>query len=504
MTIDWSLSLYLDREVLRNMPDEIELKLDVGPDGLKALNASGVLGDCARETKLLATYFDTADKELWRNCVSLRLRKEGRRTLQTVKQRAVPSGGISERGEWEMPVKARQPPVLDRRTPVPELIEAHGGTLQPVFEVHSRRKTWDLTSTDTQLEVAADDAEVVAEERRGPFHEIEIEVRNGQPAAAFELARRIDAATPVRLGVLAKAERGFRLLGSEPDAEEAEDVTLDPRLPPADAFAAIAQSCLRQYRLNETILLDRKSGEAVHQARVALRRLRSAMVLFRKLLPGEETRRLAARIRTLAHTFGEVRDFDVLAQEASPGMLRDKIEEARDNAYVTLDGVLHGAEARHLIIDAAEWLATGSWRHATETAELRETPLPKFAAKALHRLRRKVRRHGHHLASLDDETRHQLRKDVKKLRYGIEFLGQLFSSSDQAKRQKKFLKALKKLQQELGALNDLVTAQQRLAALGLADTPEGSQFLANWQKDKLLHHAADFRHDLLVEEPFWS
>lgn len=485
------------------MPEEIELKLDVGPDGLKALIASGLLGDCARETRLLATYFDTADQELWRNCVSLRLRKEGRRTLQTVKQPAVPGGGIAERGEWEMPVKAGQPPVLDHRTPVPELLEAHGGVLQPVFEVHSHRNIWDLATPGTQLEVAADDAEIVANERNGPFREIEIEVRKGHPAAAFALARRIDAATPIRLGVLAKAERGFRLLGAESDAEEAEDVTLDPAMSPPAAFAAIAQSCLRQYRLNETILLDRQSGEAVHQARVALRRLRSAMVLFRKLLPGEETRRFAARIRTLAHTFGEVRDFDVLADEAPPGMLRDRIEAARENAYATLNGVLHGAEARHLIIDLAEWLATGSWRHDATTASLREMPLPKFAAKALDRLRRKVRRHGQHLLSLDDEARHQLRKDVKKLRYGVEFLGNLFASKKQDKHRTKFLKALKKLQQELGMLNDLVTAQQRLAALGLADTPEAHEFLTQWRKDKLLHHAADFRHDLLEEEPFW-
>lgn len=486
------------------MPQEIELKLDVGPDGLKALDASGLLGDCARETRLLATYFDTADKELWRNCVSLRLRKEGRRTLQTVKHPAVPGGGIAERGEWEMPVKVGQPPVLDARTPVPELLEAHGGALQPVFEVHSLRKSWDLTAAGVQMEVVADDAEVIADDRRGPFHEIEIEVHGGQPTAAFELARRIDAATPVRLGVLAKAERGFRILEVEPEAEEAEDVTLGRDMLPAEAFVAIAQSCLRQYRLNETILLDRQSGEGVHQARVALRRLRSAMVLFRKLLAGEETRRLAARIRTLAHTFGEVRDFDVLAGETSPGMLRDRIEAAREDAYATLDGVLHGAEARHLMLDLAEWLATGSWRDDPQTADVRQTPLQNFASKALHRLRRKVRRHGQHLASLDDVARHQLRKDVKKLRYGIEFLGQLFDSKEQEKRGKKFLKALKKLQQELGVLNDLVTAEQRLATLGLADTPEAQEFLTQWRRDKLLHHAADFRHDLLEEKPFWQ
>lgn len=418
-----------------------------------------------------------------------------------MKHPAIAGGGMAQRHEWEMPVKAGDLPLPDERSPVPKLLD--GQALQPAFDVVARRRLWNVTVDGAQLEVAADEGEVIAGGRRAPFHEIEIELIMGQPAAAFALARRIGTVIPARLGVLAKAERGFRLLGPEIDAEEADEVRLLPDITPVEAFAVIALACLRQYRLNETILLTRRSIEAVHQARVALRRLRSAMVLFRKLLPDEDARVLAARIRALAHALGEVRDYDILTEQAQPGPLREKIETAREAAHEKLRAALADDEARHLLIDLAEWVAIGAWRTDPATAKLRAMPLPDFAEKALDRLHRKVRRHGRHLAALDDEARHQLRRDVKKLRYGIEFLGKIFDSHDQKKRRRKFLKALKRLQEQLGALNDLVTAENRLSALGVMGTSDAEQFLASWHKDKLLQQAADFRHDLLDEKPVW-
>lgn len=485
------------------MSEETELKLDVSHDGLAALDAAGLLGACTGDANLRATYFDTPDMELWRNAMSLRIRNEGRKSLQTIKHPAIAGGGITQRREWEMPVKYRNPPVPAIQSPVAELLETHGGPLKPVFDIVAHRRTWHLTTVGAQLEVSADDGEAVAEERRRPFREIEIELLSGHPAAVFALARRIDAVVPVRLGVLAKVERGFRLLAAEPDSEGADDVVLPPGISPAEAFAAIGHSCLRQYRLNEAIILQGATHEAVHQARVALRRLRSAMVLFRKLLPGEDAQHLAERIRTLAQALGDARDLDVLSTMTEPGLVHDTIETARIAAHTRLQGVLADDEARQLMIDLAEWLHLGAWRTDPATAAVRALPLRDFAVKALDRLRRKVRRHGRHLIALEEEARHQLRKDVKKLRYGVEFLGQLFDGAKQKRHRKAFLKALKKLQTRLGDLNDLATAETRLTALGLIGIPEGERFLGNWRKSKLLRRAADFRHDLLDEKPFW-
>ncbi|WP_457825742.1 CHAD domain-containing protein, partial [Staphylococcus aureus] len=77
-------------------------------------------------------------------------------------------------------------------------------------------------------------------------------------------------------------ERGYALLGgTAPGPAKAEPVPLTPATPAADALCTILRSCIRHYRLNESLLLRSDDSEAVHQARVALRRLRTALWVFR-------------------------------------------------------------------------------------------------------------------------------------------------------------------------------------------------------------------------------
>jgi CHAD domain-containing protein len=266
------------------------------------------------------------------------------------------------------------------------------------------------------------------------------------------------------------------------------------------AFAAIANACVKQYRLNEAILLERHVPEAVHQARIGLRRLRSAMTLFKALLAGSDCDRLNARLRDLAQCLGEARDLDVLFAQAGPGPIRERLGHAREAAHSAMQRRLKGKTTRLLLLDLSEWIADGRWRSDPATRELRETPLPQFAAAALDRLRRKLAKDGRHLAALDIEARHRVRKDAKKLRYAVEFLAPLF---DAKARRKRFSKALEALQDDLGALNDRATAEERLASLGLVGTPEVAQYLSHWQTGNLIEDAARARHALLEVKPFW-
>ncbi|MCA1408057.1 CYTH domain-containing protein [Ensifer sp. IC3342] len=118
------------------------------------------------------------------------------------------------REEWEQPV-ASDTPVLDD----PQLRALLAGTelkLAPSFEVHVKRHRWNVSEGDAALEVALDVGKVVAADRQAPFCEIEFEIKAGPLTALFALARKADLNTPVRLGVLSKAERGYRLLGPAP------------------------------------------------------------------------------------------------------------------------------------------------------------------------------------------------------------------------------------------------------------------------------------------------
>lgn len=480
------------------MPKEIELKLEIAPDGAKALLASDLFGEECGEEALHATYFDTPKHELRRHGHSLRIRNSGAMAVQTIKSGDI-AAGLFTRGEWELPVVGKRP-IADSRTPVSDLLSKRIDELVPLFDVPAVRRKYRLRSGEAEIEIAVDQAEAVAGERAVRFCEVELELLAGSSAALFELARRIDAVAPVRISVQSKAERGYGLLDRLPASVKADEIPLDPRMDLPTAFAAIASACLKQYRLNEAILLERYVPEAVHQARIGIRRLRSAMVLFKQLLAGPERDGFNARLRELAQCLGEARDLDVLAGKAEPGPVLERLNLARDAAHAAVARKLRSRSTRLLLLDLTQWIADGAWRRESATQELRDTPLPEFAVEALDRLRRKTAKHGRHLASLDPEARHQVRKDAKKLRYGVEFLAPLFGAKT---RLKKFVKTLTALQDDLGGLNDRATAEERLAALGLAGTPDGDAFLAGWKTENLLEDAAKARHALLDVKPFW-
>jgi triphosphatase len=92
---------------------------------------------------------------------------------------------------------------------------------------------------------------------------------------------------------------------------KAEPVELDRQMSPITAFKAIAYSCLRHFRLNETIFATRQNAAALHQTRVALRRLRSACSLFKPIIRDTEATRLQDELKWLASVLGEARNIDV-------------------------------------------------------------------------------------------------------------------------------------------------------------------------------------------------
>src|SRR5439155_6354200 len=131
--------------------------------------------------------------------------------------------------------------------------------------------------------------EVASGARREPISELELEIKRGSRADLFAVAREISRDVALRMGVNSKSERGFRLLeGQVHRARKAQRVRLDASMNVAQAFAAIVQSCLRHFRLNEGLISVDSRGGALHQARVAMRRLRSAFSLFRPAVMDDE------------------------------------------------------------------------------------------------------------------------------------------------------------------------------------------------------------------------
>ncbi len=482
---------------------EVELKLELDPADIDRFRALPLLGGKSKRPLLqVSTYYDTPAGDLRKAGFSLRLRRKGRRCVQTLKRKGE-SGGFSARAEWEQRIAG---PDLDfaalEGTPAGKLLSKKKirGQLTAVSETRVKRTVWQIRRGRSAIELILDEGEVAAGARGQPICEIELELKAGKRATLFELARDIAAEVPLRMGAMSKSERGFALVdGNAPRVRKAEPVLLDAQMNVADAFAAIVQSCLRHFRLNEVLLADGRKPGALHQMRVAMRRLRSAIGLFKPAFAGAEQQRIAGELRWFAAELGRARDLDVIlanrrsaaaaggAEGAAAAAETRRLKGARKAAYGEVAAALASPRVPAMILDLVRWAETGEWRGG----ELARRPVLGFSDERLGQRWRRVRKGGKDLAGLDPEARHRLRIETKKLRYAAEFFAAL-AEKGKRRQQQAFLTALEALQENLGTLNDIETA--RLIAPDQPPPEDPEAVLAR----------AQAAHDRLRETgPYW-
>ncbi len=480
---------------------EVELKLEISIGNVETLLSAGLLPAPGSPVSQHSVYFDTPDNALFAAGFTLRIRTAGDSRIQTIK--ASGSGAsIFARSEWETPVSDDRP-IIDHSNP---LLSEFGGSVknvEPKFTVAIERQTWIVVENGSTIEVALDKGNVRAVDRLTPIMELELELKDGRAEDLFVFARKIEAVVPIAFGVLSKAERGFRLLDAARIVVKAEPITLDRGTLAKEAFKTIASSCLRQFRLNETILRSLRNAEALHQARVALRRLRSAITLFKPMLLDAEAKRLSAELRWLAGVLGDARNLDVLIPKAQPGELRDILLSKREAAYDTALEALDGSRVRALMLDFNDWLHCGDYLSQAATKVACELPAERFAAEALDKARKKLKKHGADLSGVDDEHRHEARKDAKKLRYASEFFRSLFTDKKQARRYKRFVEAMETLQDELGELNDLATGPEVLQSHGVSDIVGVGELVSHADKSTLIDNAQQALDDVMDAKRFW-
>lgn len=218
--------------------------------------------------------------------------------------------------------------------------------------------------------------------------------------------------------------------------------------------------------------------EGVHQMRVAIRRLRSVLRVFRPACDGAALRDVDAAAKRIADALGPARDWDVflgglgaelghaLPDEPRIAALLRAARARREAAYAALRPVIDGPELRQLAWQAVAVIETRPWRAEDDpaAASRRAEPLPDFAARLLDRRWKRVAGQGTEIAGLPDEDFHALRIEAKRLRYAAELFAPLWPR----KRTKRFLKRLAKVQDAFGLANDAVVARALMAAL--ADT----------------------------------
>jgi len=480
---------------------ETELKLELSADAVDTLLGSGLLGNPVSADPLTSIYFDTPDHEVWEGGYSLRIRTVGAAHVQTVKATG-PNSAIFARSEWEAVVTG-DTPVIDYTTPLRAELDIEDSALIQQFSTPVERHRWNVDEDGSKIEVALDMGLIVAGDRQMQVRELELELKDGKPSALFILARKIEALVPVRFGVASKAEIGYRLLGEQASVFKAEPVHLDRDLRVGASFQVIAQACFRHFRLNESILLDNANPLALHQARVALRRLRSAFSLYKQILVDAESQRLKDELKWLTGVLGAARNIDVMIARVGSGDIKGRLLEARDSAHKEVLNALYGSRAKALMLDLNEWLHCGEYLTLRETAEIRNGPVVDFAIEVLDRQRKKLKKRGKSLAEADDEHRHEARKAAKKLRYASEFLGSLFTSRQAERRYGKFVKTMEQLQDELGLLNDMATAPTVVRTLELESHPDADSLIVLGNSEKLVSAAQSTLDELMERKRFW-
>ena len=456
------------------MHSEVELKLLIAPTDIWRLQRHPLLKALTRRKlpsqRLVSVYYDTPDLALRKHSVAVRLRRVGRRWLQTVKAEGSVAAGLHERPEWEsetventLDFNAINNPKLRKFLAAKELQQE----LRPVFLtefVRSRRLL--ASSSGDIVEFALDRGDIRAGDQRLPICEVELELKSGNPARLFEVALGLQETIPLRLENVSKAERGYQLATHAALAPgKAKTPELAEELSAHDAFIRVMQSCLTHLQANEAGALRGEDPEFVHQMRVALRRLRSALSVFSDLVPKEKALPIREELRWLTAELDGARNWDVFVLETLPpivasfpahgglGWLETKSAEIRQQHNVRARDAIASRRYQKLLLNLGAWLCTQPWRDTADVNAQVGPPVVDFAAQVLQKHHRQLEKRGKHIATLSPPERHAVRIAAKKLRYAAEFFLSLYLR----KQAHKYIAALSGLQDVLGTLNDAAT-----------------------------------------------
>ena len=492
--------------------NEIELKFGLAARELQSVGKAVGRGK-TRSQRLRAAYFDTADGRLCAHGLSLRLRKEAALWVQTAKASTAQSiARLEHNAPVPAPPRGRAPQVdLSRHDgfPVAGALRdalAHGDP-QPLelrFQTDVERRSRTLRSGGARIELALDTGAVVANRLSDPIRELEMELKSGAVAALVDLASRWVGQHGLWLSTLSKAARGALLRDGRrlPGPTKA----AAPKLPsPASGRAfmiATIESCMAQVLANASgIAAGSDDAEIVHQLRVGVRRLRTALRELSAFAeagsvdPGWED-----GLRKVFQELGKVRDRDVvlpqihaeLAAAGAPAL--QGLEMAKGTRAPT--AVVRDTAFQRLL------LALIGFEHALSAAAAPaggEDPRA-AVAKRLDKLLQRLARDGKRFAELDTDRQHRVRKRLKRLRYLSEFAMPLFGT----KRVGRYIENWRRAQDALGSYNDERVAADLFRAD--ADVEPGAWFAVGWleaRKGAAVKRCRRALREAAKAKPFW-
>jgi inorganic triphosphatase YgiF len=503
------------------MPTETELKLRLEPEAVSQFKQHPLLQIATHITApqhLYNTYFDTADHTLLQQGIGLRIRRIGEQRIQTIKSAGAGLGGLHQRQEWETRVSGDSP---EYNQFPPEALptwchdENNLQQIVPVFVTDFTRTTWHLVlEEDSEIELALDQGEVKTPTAGLPFCEVELELKQGSPTKLYQIALKLQKKLPLRIENKSKAALGYSLHQPHlPQFHKAGALKLTPEMNAEQAFVAIIWHCIEHWQANEEVILHSDAPEGIHQMRVALRRLRSALNLYQHLIPKASYTKLHHQLKWLAHVLGMARDWDIFTQhlqdiqshgDDSLADLSKTIAKLRLNSYEEVRQVLGSAEYSRLLLTLGKWLTQRRWRKNMEMRDLQslEQLVSHFANQILQFRYQKLCRQGEQISKLNAKQRHSLRIGVKKMAYATRFFNNLYSPAETLD----FTQILSRLQEQLGILNDARTVTTLLNQIqsSTASTRQLIKKHFKQQQAENLEQLAKLWQSFLEQPPFWN
>ena len=264
------------------------------------------------------------------------------------------------------------------------------------------------------------------------------------------------------------------------------------------AFRLVARRCLGDLTANQeaTCKGDRT---ALHQMRIALTRLRTAILFFSPMAADSQQTQIRDELKWLNAHLGAVRDLDVAVERLGAVDKRQpraaaqyrSWDKRQANSHRLLARALRSVRYRRLVEDTSDWIENGPWciKRGKQATKERTAPIAAYSVDKLQRWQQKLLKKSQKLLEMDAEKRHRLRLLNKKLSYSVEAFEDLFSDKRFAG-QKASLKYLRRAQRALGQLNDDARGHLLAIALQRGGADAGPQFLSPKREKRLLRNAA--------------
>ncbi|MCA9433212.1 MAG: CHAD domain-containing protein [Candidatus Omnitrophica bacterium] len=478
------MDLAMDSE--GNTPLEIELKYtseDVAPLEL-VLSKEELAGFHFRKLpkqKVIDRYYDTSDQDLRQNGLALRIRQIGQKILATVKSLGGADQGLHRREEIEIALPEGADPTHIVDGPIHDRIGPLIGnkSLREICEINQTRQRRMLSRDhEESVELSIDEVKVSRDGVTRTFFEIESELlKEGREEDLLLLKNSFDqmALTPV---ADSKLERALLLMGGtgkeKGTSSDRKKFGLDGDDTIRRGFSRILRFYYRRFLKYEKAVRKDKDIEDLHRMRVASRRIRAVIYLFRPQLRDSRVKDLDRVMRRATQQLGEVRDLDVLLEKlAQYGEEQKKDAQSdlevlasfwaqrREKTRKDLTDYLDGSKFRKLREEFQAFFKS----FPKESGDISQTEfhpekrirhvVPSMVWKAYE----EVRGFETVIKDAPNETFHALRIEAKHLRYALEMFSEVLGEEAD-----ELTNRVVALQEHLGTLQDSEVTAELLKA----------------------------------------